>query len=56
MKILLGIIFFYTLAIIRAKWSDGKQTPYLTIIFISLALVVFVIIMMFLMPEPDPIL
>jgi hypothetical protein len=56
MKIILGIVIFYILAIISGKISDGKKVLYFSIFFISLLLVGYVVVMMFIMPEPESLL
>ncbi len=53
MKILLGIIFFHLLVIYRAKFSIGDGTPYLTTFFLTVLLVGYVVVMMFIMPMPE---
>ena len=53
MKVLLGIIFLHLLVIIRAKQPDGAEVPYLTIFLITLAIVLYVVYMMFSMDVPE---
>jgi hypothetical protein len=56
MKIILGIIIFYIVAIVCARHVDGKNVLYILIAFISLLLAGFVVLMMFMMPEPKYIM
>lgn len=53
MKILLGIIFFHLLVLYRSKFTAHDGVPYISIFFLTLLLVVFVVVMMFLMPVPE---
>ncbi len=56
MKIISCIVIFYILAIISAKFCDGKKALYFSMFFISLLLVSYVVVMMFIMPEPESLL
>lgn len=56
MVILFGIIFFHILVILRCKMSEkeGKEgLPYLSVFLISVSLVGYVVIMLFLMDPPQ---
>jgi len=53
MKILMGIIFFHLLVLFRAKYFMRDGIPYLSIFFLTVLLVVYVVFMMFIMPIPE---
>lgn len=53
MKILLGIIFLHLLVLFRAKFTTQDGVPFVSTLFLTVILVVYVIIMMFLMPVPE---
>ncbi len=54
MKVLIGIIFFHLLVIIKSKMSEDDEVSYISVFFLSLLLVLFVVYMMFTMEEPIP--
>lgn len=54
MKILIGIIAFHLLVIARSKASKKEDTPYLSTLFFTVAMVVYVVFMLHLMEEPIP--
>ena len=54
MKILMGIIFFHLLVILRARFgSTNDSVPYVSILLITICLVGYVVLMMFLMEVPQ---
>jgi len=53
MKILLGIIFFHLLVIVRARIGARDGVPYSSILLITICLVGYVVLMMFLMEVPQ---
>ncbi|MCC5941163.1 MAG: hypothetical protein JJU37_06425 [Balneolaceae bacterium] len=53
MKILMGIIFFHMLILYRAKFSIDGGIPILSTFFLTVLLVIYVVIMMFIMPVPE---
>jgi len=53
MKILLGIIFLHLLVLYRAKNSIRDGVPILSTFFLTVLLVIYVVIMMFIMPMPE---
>ncbi len=53
MKILLGIIFFHLLVIVRARMRPNGGMPYISILLITICLVGYVVLMMFLMEVPQ---
>jgi hypothetical protein len=52
MKILLGIIAFHLLVIVRSQVSKKEGPPYISVFFISVLLVLYVIVMLHLLEEP----
>jgi hypothetical protein len=53
MKILLGIIFFHLLVLFRAKFFIRDGIPIFSIFLLTVLLVVYVVMMMFIMPVPE---
>ncbi|GEM_PF-2437244 len=53
MSTLIGIVCLHFLVIIRAKQVSKDGTPYFSVFFITAALVVFVVAMMFNMVSPE---
>lgn len=53
MNVLLGIIGFHLLVILRAKQSFRESVPYITIFFLTVLMVAFVVAMMYAMEPPE---
>lgn len=54
MKILVGIIFLHLLTIVISKSGSKETTPYFSVLLISLLTTGYVLVMLFLMEEPEP--
>lgn len=53
MTVLLGIIAFHFLVMIRAKQSIRERVPYVTIFFLTVLMVTYVVAMMYSMEPPE---
>lgn len=53
MIVLFGIISTYLLVILRSKQSIRERVPYITIFFLTVLLVTFVVTMMYTMEPPE---
>lgn len=53
MRILLGIVFFHLLVILRAKQAVNERPPYMTTLFLTAMMVIYVVIMLYSMEAPE---